>query len=489
MSKSVAIIGAGFSGLSSACYLAKNGFDVTVFEKLASPGGRAGQIKEDGFVFDLGPSWYWMPDIFENFFNDFNKSAADYYKLIKLDPSYRVFYSKSDYIDIHASWEKLSTLFEKIEPGSSKNLKKFLNDAELKYKIGVHNAAMKPGKSLTEYLEWEIIFGFLKLDVIKPISKYIKKLFSNTRLIRLLEFPVLFLGSTPQRIPSLYSLMNYADLVQGTYYPEGGFYSVIQGFFNLAKSLGVKFKFNAEVQRIHVENKKAVYIEVNDEKIDVDYIMASADYHHIETDLLIEKYRNYSFKYWDRRELAPSAILIFVGFNKRIDNLLHHNIFFDEDLYHHAHQIYDEPQWPTKPCVYISCNSKTDVNVAPVGCDNLVALIPVASGLKDSDEIQEKYFNYVIEKIEKNTGQEIKSSIIYKKIISNTDFIELFNAYKGNAYGLSNILRQTGVLKPSIRNKKVRNLFYTGQLTIPGPGVPPAILSGKIVANELIQSS
>ncbi|MFC2137545.1 phytoene desaturase family protein [Bacteroidota bacterium] len=487
MSKRVAIIGAGFSGLSASCYLAKQGLNVSVYEKHAGPGGRAGILKEDGFTFDLGPSWYWMPDIFENFFNDFNKSASDYYKLKRLDPSYRIFYDKLDYIDIHASWDKLKELFEKLEPGSSKNLKKFLNDAELKYKIGVHNAAMKPGLSLLEYIDLEILIGFLHLDVLKPISKHINKLFSHEKLVRMLEFPVLFLGSTAQRIPSLYSLMNYADLVQGTFYPEGGFYSVIQGFYEQAKSLGVSFHFNAEVEQINIENKKASSINVNNEKINVDYILASADYYHIEKDLLQKKYRNYSEKYWEKREMAPSALLMFLGFNKKIEKLLHHNIFFDEELNDHAHQIYNDPMWPTKPCVYISCNSKTDSTASPKGCDNLVALIPVASGLKDSAEIKEKYLNYVIDKIEKNTGERIRSNLTYKKIYANSDFSQLFNAYNGNAYGLSNILRQTGILKPKLRNRKVKNLFYAGQLTVPGPGVPPAILSGKIVANELLK--
>lgn len=487
MNKKVAIIGTGFSGLAASCYLAKHGLDVNVYEKHAAPGGRAGQFKENGFIFDLGPSWYWMPDIFENFFNDFNKSVSDYYKLTRLDPSYRIFYNKLDYIDIHASWDRLKDLFEKLEPGSSKKLHKFLSDAELKYKIGVHNAAMKPGLSFLEYFDPEIIIGFLHLDVLKSISNYIKKLFSNKKLIRMLEFPVVFLGSTPQRIPSLYSLMNYADLVQGTYYPDGGFFSVIQGFYKLAKSLGVTFHFNSEVKKIVIENSKAASIIVNNETIEADFVLASADYHHVEMDLLLAEFRNYSEKYWEKREMAPSALLMFLGFNKKIENILHHNIFFDEEFYDHAYQIYNKPMWPTNPCVYISCNSKTDNKIAPEGCENLVALIPVASGLKDSDEIKEKYFNYVIDKIEKNTGENIRSNLIYKKIFANSDFFQLFNAYKGNAYGLSNILRQTGILKPKLKNRKVKNLFYTGQLTVPGPGVPPAILSGKIVANELLK--
>lgn len=485
MGKNVSVIGAGFSGLTAACYLAKYGYAVTVYEKNSMPGGRAGQIKEDGFIFDLGPTWYWMPDIFESFFEDFQKKVSDYYTLVRLDPSYRVFYEKDDYIDIRSSHDYLRNLFEELEPGSSKNLDKFLDDAEKKYKIGVQIAAQKPGYSLFEYINKEIIFGALRLDVLKSVSSYIRKLFKNERLIKFLEFPVVFLGSSPQRIPALYTLMNYGDLVQGTWYPEGGFYSVINGFYKLAKELGVKFEFNSEIKKINVTGSKVNSIDVNNANISTDFVLASADYNHVETKLLDKSYRNYTEKYWDKREMAPSALLYYIGLNCKLNNLLHHNIFFDEDFHAHADEIYEKPGWPEKPCLYISCSSKTDKTIAPERAENLIVLIPVASGLEDSKEIQERYYNYVIDKLEKVTDQKIRENVIYKKMFSHTDFITLFNAYKGNAYGLSNILRQTGIFKPAIRNKKVKNLFYCGQLTVPGPGVPPSILSGKIVAKEI----
>ncbi len=487
MPQRICIIGSGFSGLSVACYLAKNGFKVTLFEKSNFAGGRAGQIKENGFVFDLGPSWYWMPDVFENFFNDFDKKVSDYYHLTRLDPSYRVFFSYNEYIDIPAELNQLYGLFESIEKGSSINLKKLLNDAEYKYKIGIHKYALKPGKSIFEYVNFDIFSGLLKLSIFKSVTKYIRKAFKDERLIRILEFPVIFLGSTPQRIPALYILMNYADLVLGSWYPMGGMYKLIEGMLALAKSLNVQVFFNSKVESIKIKKSVAFSLNVNNKDYYFDYLIASADYHHVEADLLENKYRNYTEKYWESRELAPSAIIIYLGINKKLKNLLHHNIFFDTDFYQHANEIYNYPKWPENPCLYVSCTSKTDKSVAPVSHENVVILIPVAPGLSDNEEIKNKYFNLAITRIEKITGQTFKENIIFKRIFAHNDFIKLFNAYKGNAYGLSNVLSQTGFLKPKIRNKKIKNLYYAGQMTVPGPGVPPALLSGKIIANEVLK--
>ncbi|MBN2520444.1 MAG: phytoene desaturase [Bacteroidales bacterium] len=488
MPQSVCIIGSGFSGLSAACYLAKNGFKVSIFEKNNFAGGRAGQIKENGFIFDLGPSWYWMPDVFENFFNDFGKKVSDFYHLTRLDPSYRVFFSSHEYINIPAELNQLYLLFESIEKGSSLNLKKLLNDAEYKYKIGIHKYALKPGKSVFEYIDFDIFSGLLKLDVFKSVTKYLQKAFKDERLIRILEFPVIFLGSTPQRIPALYTLMNYADLVLGSWYPLNGMYKVVEGMLTLAKSLGVKILLSSKVESISIIKNLFSSIYVNGIEYFFDYLVASADYHHIEADLLDSKNRNYTEKYWETRELAPSAVIMYLGVNKKLDNLLHHNIFFDVDFYKHADEIYNYPNWPENPCLYVSCTSKTDKTVAPANHENMVILIPVAPGLTDNEGIKNKYFNLAVSRIEKITGQTFKENIIYKRIFAHSDFINIFNAYKGNAYGLSNVLEQTGFLKPKIRNKKIKNLYYTGQMTVPGPGVPPALLSGKIIANEIINN-
>lgn len=484
---SVAVIGSGFAGLSAACYLAKAGYKVTVFEKNSSPGGRARQFKADGFTFDMGPSWYWMPDVFEDFFKHFGKKPSDYYKLERLDPSYRIVYAKDDVLDIPAGVDALCRMFDQLEPGSSKHLLRFLEEGKFKYNIGMNELVYKPGLSLGEFMDVKLVKGALKLHVFQSISSYIRKFFKDSRLIQLLEFPVLFLGATPENTPALYSLMNYADMALGTWYPQGGMFKIVEGMVSLAEELGVKFEYNSAAERLELNGVKAKGIIVNGAFKPFDFVVAGADYHHVEQTLLPESHRRYSAAYWDKRTLAPSSLIFYLGINKKLKGLLHHTLFFDQDFKQHAKEIYEHPQWPTSPQFYVSSPSQTDPTVAPEGCENIFFLIPVAPGLVDTEETREKYFNLVVNRFEQMMGQSIRDHIVYKRSYAHQDFISDYNAFKGNAYGLANTLAQTAILKPSIINKKINNLFYTGQLTVPGPGVPPSLISGHVVANELMK--
>jgi len=481
----IAVIGSGFSGLAAATCLAADGFDVTLFEKNELPGGRARKFESAGFVFDMGPSWYWMPDVFEKYFNRFGKTTSDYYQLKRLDPSYRIFYGKNDYLDIPAGVEALGKLFDELEPGSSKHLTTFLEEGKYKYDIGINNLVYKPGLSLTEFADAELLKGVFKLHVFQSIAQYVRKFFKEPLIIKLLEFPVLFLGATPENTPALYSLMNYADMALGTWYPMGGMYKIVEGMVTLAEEQGVKFNYNSAVESVEMNGVKAKGIWSNNIFHSFDYIVAGADYHHVEQKLLPNSARRYDEAYWNKRVMAPSSLLFYVGLNKRVKNLLHHTLFFDEDFSLHAKEIYEDPKWPTAPQFYISCPSKTDASVAPEGCENLLILIPVAPGLHDDETIREKYFNLIIDRLESIIGESIREHIIFKRSYAHNDFIADYNAFKGNAYGLANTLMQTANLKPSIINKKVSNLFYTGQLTVPGPGVPPSLISGQVVAAEL----
>jgi phytoene desaturase len=487
MIKNIAVIGSGFAGLSAASFLAKGGCNVTIFEKNDSVGGRARQFSAEGFKFDMGPSWYWMPGVFDSYFESFGHKVSDFYELIRLDPSYQVFFEDKQGIDIPADINAVYDLFDSIEAGSSKKLHQFLEEAAYKYEVGINDLVYKPGQSLTEFLDKRLITGVLKLHVFQSISKYIRKYFQEDKLIQLLEFPVLFLGAKPQNTPALYSLMNYADISLGTWYPKGGMHKIVEGMEAVAKKLGVIIRVSSNVEKINIADGKAVSILVNGKNEEFDYIVGGADYHHVEQHLLEPQYRMYDEKYWDSRALAPSSLIFYVGLNKKIDRLRHHNLFFDESFDQHAVEIYDNPQWPSKPLFYVSCTSKTDNDAAPEGMENLFILIPVATDLVDEMPNRDRYFDMVIKRMEDLTGEAIKSHVVYKRSYAHQDFIKDYNSYKGNAYGLANTLKQTAILKPSIVNKKVKGLYYTGQLTVPGPGVPPSLISGQVTAIEILK--
>lgn len=484
----IIVIGSGFSGLSAACYLAKAGNHVTVIEKNEQPGGRARVFQSDGFKFDMGPSWYWMPDVFEQFFANFNTSPDKYYDLKRLDPSYRVFWEDGK-TDIPAEYAQLRNLFEEKEKGAGTALDDFLEEAEYKYNTSMNKLVYQPCLSLTEFLKKDVLNSLIKIDMFKSIRKHVRKYFKHRQLQQLLEFPILFLGALPQNTPSLYSLMNYADIKLGTWYPMGGMGSIVDGMYNLALSLGVEFRFNEAVIKVNTINSQVSGVQTSENVYPADFVVAACDYHHVDNVLLEPKLRNYSESYWDKRDLAPSSILFYIGVNKKLDELEHHNLFFDTPFEEHANALYKQPEWPKNPLMYVCCPSKTDTTVAPQNAENLFVLIPIAPGLKDTPEIHEKYYRIAIDRIEKKIGTRFEDKIIFKRGYAQTDFIRDYNALKGNAYGLANTLSQTAFLKPSIRNKHLHNLYYSGQLTVPGPGVPPALISGEIVANQIIKDS
>lgn len=484
----IAIIGAGFAGISAAAYLSKQGYEVDVYEKNADIGGRARQlITENGYLFDMGPSWYWMPEVFEKFFNDFGYKAEDFYELQLLDPGFTVVFGADDVLNIPANFEELCQLFESIETGSAEKLKAFLAEAAYKYNIGMGKLVYKPGLSLLEFADVDLIKGLFKLQVFTSFSAHVKKYFKDPRLIALMEFPVLFLGAMPEDTPALYSLMNYAGLKLGTWYPKGGFGKVIKAMKTIAEMQGAKFHTNAAVTEIDVKENQVVSLASKRGTHHYDGLIAAADYHHVEEKLLAPAQRNYSEKYWDNRVLAPSCLIFYLGVTTKVARLNHHTLFFDEDLKQHSQEIYKQAQWPTKPLFYVCCPSVTDSSVAPAGHENLFVLMPLATDIKDPEAIREQYFDLIMDRLEAYTGTPIRKHLDYKKSYCVSDFITDYNSFKGNAYGLANTLMQTANLKPTLKNKKINNLFYAGQLTVPGPGVPPSIISGNLAAQQLIK--
>lgn len=485
MSKHIAIIGSGFSSLAAACYLAKEGNTVEVFEKNSTLGGRARQYKRDGFTFDMGPSWYWMPDIFDKFFKDFGKDVSDFYDLEKLNPAYQVWF-QDEIVTIGDTLDKIAVEFERIEPGSSPALKKFIKKAGVNYDIAINDVVNKPGISPFELVTPETA---LRVDqFFRTISDDVRKAFKNEKLVSILEFPVLFLGAKPNKTPAFYRFMNYADFGLGTWHPKGGMHMVIKGMMNLAKSLGVTMHTDSPATKINVENGNVQGLEVNGTFHKVDIVVSGADYHHSET-LLSEKDRQYSEAYWDKKTFAPSSLLFYVGFDKKFDTVAHHNLFFDTNFDEHARTIYDDLAWPKEPLFYANFPSINDETMAPNGKENGFFLIPIAPGVEDTEALRNQYFDIIMERLERLSGQDFKKHILFKESFCVNDFVKEYNSYKGNAYGMANTLSQTAFLRPKLKSKKVKNLYFTGQLTVPGPGVPPALISGKLTAQLIAKNN
>ncbi len=483
--KRVVIIGSGFSSLTVSCYLAKVGYNVIVLEKNEQIGGRASILKKNGFTFDMGPSWYWMPDIFEKFYQDFGYTTNDFYQLKKLNPAYRVYFGKNDFIDIEDTPEKIVKTFSQIDKSCEKPLKRFLNEAEQNYQISMKDLVYQPGINITELITKETI---KKLPLfVKNIASEVKKITQDERLRSILEFPVLFLGAKPQNTPAFYNFMNHADFGLGTWYPEEGMHSVVKAMQKIATELGVTFKTNEEVIEIKSNKDIANQVVTRKETYPADYVISGADYAH--TDTLLGENQNYSADYWKKKTFAPSSLLYYIGFKGALQNVAHHNLFFDTDFKKHTEEIYDQPQFPENPLFYANFPSKSDKRLAPEGYSTAFFLIPTAVDLDDNAKIHQHYLNIILDRIEQNTGENLRDKIVYQKSFGVNDFKNRYHSCRGNAYGLANTLLQTSVLRPKIRNKKLKNVFYTGQLTVPGPGVPPAIISGKIVSDYIIKNT
>lgn len=485
--KDIAVIGSGFAGLSAAALLAQMGHEVTLYEKNSTIGGRARVFEAEGFVFDMGPSWYWMPEVFEEYFARFGKSHKDFYDLIRLDPSYRVFWKDNTHWDIPATKKELIDLFEETEKGAGKKLEEFLKEASVKYEAGMKKFVWKPSLSILEFADMQLLRETLRLDLFKSVSAHIRKYFSHPKLIELLEFPVLFLGAKPSDTPALYTLMNFADMELGTWYPMNGMHEIIKAFEKIALDQGVKIETNATIEGVKLSGKIITHVSVNGSDIQADEVVCAADYHHFEQQILPKNYRQYTEKYWDKRVMAPSCLLFYLGIDKKLNNIQHHNLFFDRDFQQHAEEIYATHVWPEDPLFYVCCPSKTDPSVAPKGKENIFILIPVSTYIEDEESLREKYLFKVLTRMESITGQSIREHIIYKKSYAHRDFREDYNAFRGNAYGLANTLKQTAFLKPRMKNPKIENLIYTGQLTVPGPGMPPSIISGQLAAGIIEQ--
>ncbi len=484
--KNVVVIGAGFGGLSVAAFLAKDGYNVTVIEKNNSIGGRARVWREAGFKFDMGPSWYLMPDAFENFFAEFGKKPSDYYQLHRLDPSYRIYF-QDEFVDIAASLQKNMELFESIEPGAGKQLQEYLKQARYQYEVSMKEFLYKDFRSVFDFFNKRMLIEGSKLHVFQNLDAFTQRFFKSEKLRKILEYSMVFLGGAPKNTPALYSVINHADFNLGVWYPMGGFGAVAEGIRKLAEEYGAKFIFEENVLAVHTQNGQAVSVETDKQTYPCDIVVANADYHHVETQLLEVSDRTYSESYWQKRTMAPSAFIIYLGLSKKLLNVKHHMLFLDNDWVRHFNAIFQKPAWPSDPSYYVCCPSQTDSDVAPEGSENLFFLVPIASGLEDTLEIRDQYYHKIINHFEKSIGQTVSDAVKVKRLFSLNDFSADYNAYKGTALGLSHTLSQTSLFRPRTKSKKVHNLYFVGQFTQPGIGVPMTLISGQLARDNVRQ--
>ena len=482
--KKIVIIGGGFGGLSTACFLGEKGFEVELIEKNESLGGRASVLEEEGYRFDMGPSWYLMPDIFERFFNKFEREPEDYYSLTRLDPNYSIFFKDGDRMDVPADPEEAADLFETYEEGAGDAFMSYLEKSEETYEIGMNEFVLKDRNNFRDYISLDVLRNARGISLIKKMQDHVEEYFDNPKLQQVMQYTLVFLGGSPKNTPALYNLMSHVDFNMGVYYPEGGIYSVIEGMKELAEEKGVKFSTGEEVRNIDRKDGKNI-VETDDRKIECDAVVSNADYAFTETELLPEKYTTYDEDYWDSKTYAPSAFLIYLGVDGELENLDHHNLVLPEDWNEHFDKIFDDPNVPENPAYYVCNPSETDESVAPEGKSAMFILVPIAAQLQLDDEKRDKFRELVMEDLRENADTDLEGRIEYEKIFAGEEFREKYNSYNGTALGIAHTLRQTSVFRPKQRSKKMENLYYTGQYTNPGIGMPMCLISGEHAAEKV----
>ena len=481
----VVVIGGGFGGLSTACYLADAGADVTLIEKNEQLGGRASRLEVDGFRFDMGPSWYLMPDVFERFFEHFDHEPGDYYDLTRLDPHYRIFFKDGDRVDMVPDLEANRQTFESYEPGAGERFDEYLRKSRQNYEVGMEHFVYEDRTSISDYLDWNVAKNARGLSLIGSMQDHVEKYFQHPKLQQIMQYTLVFLGGAPNNTPALYNLMSHVDFNMGVYYPENGLGGVVDGMVELGEELGVDFRTDTPAAEIRGREGAFVTRTRDGEEFYSDYVVSDADYRHTEMELLPPEKRQYDADYWDSRTYAPSAFLLYLGVEGDVDPLAHHSLVLPTDWEDHFETIFEDPQWPDDPAYYLCVPSQTDDTVAPDGHSNLFALVPVAAGLEDTPELRETYRDLVLDDVEANTGVDLRDRIVVEETFCVNDFADRYNSTQGTALGLAHTLRQTALFRPSHRSSAVDGLYFTGAFTTPGIGVPMCLISGQLTAEAM----
>jgi phytoene desaturase len=487
---SVAVVGGGFGGLSTACYLADAGADVTVVEKNDQLGGRASVLEAEGFRFDMGPSWYLMPDVFERFFGHFDSEPTDYYGLERLDPHYRVFFKDGDRIDVRADRAANRETFADYEEAAGEAFDDYLDTAETHYETAMGEFVYTDRPRLRDWVDLDVLRAApIGLQLLGTMDDYVADYFEHPKLRQLVQYTLVFLGGSPKNTPALYNMMSHVDFNLGVYYPEGGMGGVVDGIAELGRELGVSYVTGAEVTEI-ISRRDGFELELADgSRRTFDRVVSDADYAHTERELLPEHERQYGADYWDSRTYAPSAFLLYLGVEGDVEDLAHHTLVLPPDWDGHFEQIFDDPGWPDDPAYYVCVPSATDDSVAPDGHAALFVLVPIAPGLEDGRRTRERYRDRLLADLAENTGVDFRDRIVFEERFSVSEFADRYNSYRGTALGLAHTLRQTAVFRPNRRSAAVDGLYFTGSYTTPGIGVPMCLIAGEHTANAVVEDA
>ncbi len=482
------IVGAGFGGLAAAALLARDGADVTVLEKNEQAGGRASVHSDAGFTFDMGPSWYLMPDVFERFFAEFGRTPADFVELKRLDPSYRIFFGDGTMVDIPAETEKTIALFDTFEDGGGEKLRRYLRSAESLYTLTMQDLLYRDYRSVLDFVSGRLLFqGPKLLSSFEHLDRFVGRYFESDYARKIVQYSIGFLGGAPSNTPALYHIMSHIDLTLGVFYPEGGIRAVVDSVRRLGEEHGVEFRYNEPATRVVVKDDRAVAVETPEGRYPADVVLVNADYAHAELSLLDVASRTYDAEYWAKRVLAPSAMVLYLGLDRKVEGLAHHTLLLEKDWEQGFETLFDPAKmaWPENPSYYVNVPSKTDTTAAPPGGEALFVLVPLAPGLPDTPERRQALRDRLLSHLEETLGEPIRDAIVTERCFALDDFTERYNAYRGTALGLSHTLFQTALWRPAHRSRKVANLYYSGQYTHPGIGVPMTLISSQIVAREI----